>query len=158
MNIDDLDDLYSELAQERQQQAPCPMEQETLRFKTAPSESTLQHLKSFKPHDRHQLEILWDPRSQQFTDDPDDWASILLAEAMNRQGLPRGDDNAGESLLQDWDVDLSSCRTELDDAEVEAIVLCAPQWEGPRMESLLRATKCLLANSRPSSKKLGAAC
>ena len=68
--------------------------------------------------------------------DPSERTKILLSEAAQRQGLPRGDDAAGEDMLQNWGVDLSTCRLSLDDAEVEALILGAPSGKAPGPDGL----------------------
>ena len=40
--------------------------------------------------------------------------------------MPRGSRDAGQELLDHWGLDISHCRTELDDVVVERIILDAP--------------------------------
>ena len=68
----------------------------------------LRRLKSMKGSRRHVLETLRNPARNEYTSDPQQRADLLIAEATACQGHASGDDAAGNSLLEWWDVDLSS--------------------------------------------------
>ena len=78
-----------------------------------------------------ELQELVDPDSGQTTADPEDMVRIIKAAAYQRQGVDPSDNTAGASLLSDWGIDLSECRTLLRDVEVEAIILGAPAGKKP---------------------------
>ena len=88
---------------------PSPLqEQDTLKRATASSENLLRSLKNMRPRERQSLDILWDERRQNYTDDISEWADIIVADAMARQGAPRGDETAGQEFLDAWGIDLGS--------------------------------------------------
>ncbi len=121
-------------------------EQDSSFLQTGQSDCMLRKLKSMKSSDRRQVEQLWIEDEQRYSEDPADWARILTQEAQSRQGVPRGAVHAGISLLNDWGVDLSSCRLRLNDAEVEAIILGAPRDKVPGPDGIPSA--CLKVFAR----------
>ena len=108
-----------------------PKEQDTLKRATASSENLLRSLKNMRPRERQSLDILWDERRQRYTDDISEWAGIIVADAMARQGAPRGDETAGQEFLDAWGIDLGSCDTSLPDDEVEEIILDGKEGVAP---------------------------
>ena len=122
-------DLMRDLLQERQ--TGNDQEQSTMHLKNVMNEHVLKKLKAMKPSNHYSLEQLWDSEAGTYHSEPEGIARVLLREGNTRQGLPRGDTSAGASLLDSWGVDLSSCRTILDDAEVERIILDAPNNKAP---------------------------
>ena len=65
---------------------------------------------------------------------------------MNQQGSPRGSDDHGQEMLDNWGLDLYGCRAELNDVEVERIILDAPTLLRSLREGSLR--KNLAARNR----------
>ena len=122
-------DLMREFIQERKLENS--QEQDSMHMKNIMNESILKELKAMKPSGHYSLEFLWDNETGDYVSEPEDIAEMLLREGAHRQGLPRGVASAGTSLLESWGVDLSSCRTFLDDAEVECIILDAPNNKAP---------------------------
>ena len=78
-----------------------------------------------------ELQELIDPDTGEATADPEDMVRIIKQAAVERQGVDPSDPSAGEQLLDDWGIDLSACRTQLRDVEVEAITLGAPAGKKP---------------------------
>ena len=131
--IDNVANLVLQLheAASREQQAQLQSELDTLGLKNTPSDGAVKQLKELKACSWHSLERLWDEERQVFSDDPEDWTQVLFREAMSRQGLPRGSSNHGQDLLDRWGLNLSDCRTQLNDVEIARIILDAPADKSP---------------------------
>ena len=84
---------------------------------------TLQRIKEHLPKVMHSIVKLWDERAQDFTYEESRIAELLTADAMERQGSPRGLEGRGEALLSHASLDLRSVRTHIHDDEILNAIL-----------------------------------
>jgi len=110
---------------------PSHIEPTSLNSHSPPDPPLLTKLKKLKQPARHTLGGLFDDRTQEYTDDPEEMSEIIQRAALLLQGHKRGDKRKGADLLRNWGVDLSDMRTQLLDDEIERIILDAPRHKHP---------------------------
>jgi len=115
------EELHAEETERRVEEATAGEEHPHVEAGTG---GQVSQMRTLKDPPRHPLTELWDEAGQDYTEDEDRMAEILLDAALSRQGANavQEESTAGQGLLDGWGVSMAECRTSLQDTEVLAIL------------------------------------
>lgn len=98
---------------------------------TQPYTSCMRQLKALIPAYKYAISVLWDEENQEYTSDENRIAELISNSGRERQGQPRGNRELSRTLLQHSQLDLSSCRSELEPHEILTILLSIRKGKKP---------------------------